>query len=241
VGQRKLEALGYWFNERAPNAYPRPQRLVGAWPARQRAQVLAHLRAGSMFERYRACSHCRFACGIRPSELGRRDLTDGVWVWPEGLAHYVEAHSVRLPARFVRHVAARGLPARREGLIVPSGAGGWRIDEASWLAWGRAQGASVELSGWEVPGEQDRRTIEAELAKVARVLPWKRRLPWKRPVITLARARTREVVLALPRGRLAIVQLGATPRLEIVDGWDDWPARRPPRNRSRRRPARSAG
>jgi hypothetical protein len=217
--QRKLEALGYWFDERAPSAYPRPQRLVGTWPARQRARIVAYLRAGSVFEVYRACSHCRFACGIRPSELGRRDLTDGAWVWPEGLAHYVEAHAVQLPARFVRHALAHRRPAPVE---LPDHEG--LIDEASWLAWGRAQGASLDLSGWERPGERDRRTIEAALRKVE--------LPWKRPgPIALARADTREVVLALPRGRLAIVQLGTRAGIEILDGWDAWPRRTPARAR----------
>jgi hypothetical protein len=33
--------------------------------------------------------------------MGSQDLTDGVWVWPEGLAHYVSAHSVRLPEMFL--------------------------------------------------------------------------------------------------------------------------------------------
>ena len=28
-------------------------------------------------------------------------LTDGEWVWPEDLAHYVEKYHVRLPAEFV--------------------------------------------------------------------------------------------------------------------------------------------
>jgi hypothetical protein len=213
--QRKLEALGYWFDDRAPSAYPRPQRLVGRWPARQRAQVVAYLRAGSVFEVYRACSYCRFHCGIRPSELGRRDLTDGAWVWPEGLAHYVEAHAVRLPPRFVRRALARKRPGTVE---LPDHEG--LIDEASWLAWGRAQGASLDLASWDRPGERDRRTIEAALAKAA--------LPWKRPgPILLARADTREVVLALPRGRLAIVGLATPARIELLAGWDAWPRSKP--------------
>lgn len=36
--------------------------------------------------------------------MGHRDLTDGVYVWPEGLAHYVKAHAVRLPDDFLAHV-----------------------------------------------------------------------------------------------------------------------------------------
>ena len=35
--------------------------------------------------------------------MGSRDLTDGIWVWPEGLAHYVDIHSVGLPEEFTKH------------------------------------------------------------------------------------------------------------------------------------------
>lgn len=34
--------------------------------------------------------------------MGCCTLTDGVYVWPEGFAHYVESHHVRPPAAFVR-------------------------------------------------------------------------------------------------------------------------------------------
>ncbi|WP_240644078.1 hypothetical protein [Antribacter gilvus] len=54
----------------------------------------------------RACmgySDCRF-CGQRNGTL---ELTDGSFVWPEGLRHYLVEHGVRLPARFVEHVRSR--------------------------------------------------------------------------------------------------------------------------------------
>ena len=33
--------------------------------------------------------------------MGCHDFTDGEWIWPEGLAHYVEKHDVRLPDAFI--------------------------------------------------------------------------------------------------------------------------------------------
>lgn len=189
----RLEAIGYWFNEAAPSAYPRPQALVGPWSAARRAAVVAYLRAGAVFEAYRACSFCRFRCGATARAMGSRDLSDCVWVWPEGLAHYVEVHSVRLPERFVRHALAARLPRatrwpEREGLI----------DDTRWLAWGRARGASLELAGWEVPGAALRRKIGDAL---------------------LYRAATRELVVRRPGGRLAII--GRTTR--VLAGWHEWP------------------
>jgi hypothetical protein len=45
-------------------------------------------------------SECRL-CGARNGSL---ELTDGVYVWPDGLSHYVRQHSVRLPTAFTDHV-----------------------------------------------------------------------------------------------------------------------------------------
>jgi hypothetical protein len=218
--RRRLEAIGYWFNDQAPSAYPRPQRLVGRWREDRRAAVIAYLRAGATFETYRATSLCRFGCGISSRALGARDLSDGVWVWPEGLAHYVEVHAVQLPTRFVRHAIAHGLPpqqlvwGRREGLI----------DERRWLAWGRRRGAVLALTGWRIPDAALRATLEARVANQAR-RPSRRLLqqPASGGAIVLYRARTDDVVLGLPTGELAIVRLDASGARRILVGWDAWP------------------
>lgn len=47
-------------------------------------------------------SRCRFC----DAPVGALEFSDGVFLWPEGLAHYVEEHDVRLPERFVRHLRA---------------------------------------------------------------------------------------------------------------------------------------
>jgi len=138
---QRLEAIGYWGYPLVASRYPDPQRLVGRWAPARRAAVVAYLQRGALFERYGGYSFCRFACGATSRAMGCRDRFDGAWIWPEGLAHYVEVHGVRLPERFIRHALRRGdapmptRPPRREGLI----------DEASWLAWG--QRASRPASG----------------------------------------------------------------------------------------------
>ncbi|MFI5707785.1 hypothetical protein [Kribbella sp. NPDC051620] len=35
---------------------------------------------------------------------GSLELSDGVYVWPEGLKHYVSDHGLRPPRSFVEHV-----------------------------------------------------------------------------------------------------------------------------------------
>lgn len=46
-------------------------------------------------------------CDICGSEIGNSSAwkSDGAWVWPEGLEHYVSSHAVRVPDSFYRHMA----------------------------------------------------------------------------------------------------------------------------------------
>jgi hypothetical protein len=70
---------------------------------------LDYLRGGEVDAMYKGISYCRFrknGC-TPPTNMGSCDLTDGVWIWPEGLAHYVEAHEVWLPDSFVEHALSQ--------------------------------------------------------------------------------------------------------------------------------------
>jgi hypothetical protein len=203
----RLEVLGWWFNERAPNAYPRPQLLVSRWDPEERAAVSGYLRAGRTLVAYREDSFCRFACGER--DMGRRDLTDGVFVWPDGLVHYVDRHEVRLPERFLAHVLSRG--AKIAPFVMPEPAFG-RFDTGPWLAWARARRACLDLDGWEIPTRDAARRIGAELAGV------------RFEAIALCRGDTRQVVLVLADGSLEVHQLrpGGHAR-QVLAGWHLWP------------------
>ncbi len=64
---------------------------------------------------------CLLACGgvmpdvLTPSDHVRTSpdyLTDGVWLWPSELAHYVASHHVAVPGDFVADM-------RRNGWVVP--------------------------------------------------------------------------------------------------------------------------
>ena len=46
-------------------------------------------------------------CRLCGRSNGDATLADDAYQWPEGLAHYVEAHAVRLPVEFVAHVRRR--------------------------------------------------------------------------------------------------------------------------------------
>lgn len=97
-----LEKVGYWRSSRETHLPKASEFLDPEWDAGVRAAVLAHIKQGEVNNRWRGSSKCRI-CGVRN---GSRCLTDGVYVWPEGLAHYVESHSLRPPHAFVNHVMA---------------------------------------------------------------------------------------------------------------------------------------
>ncbi len=104
------EPVGYWHACEG-DGLPHPQQLVQPrWEWRRRRRIIRYLEGGAERLQYRGWSHCRFGCW-RPN--GTRDITDGTWVWPEGLAHYVRVHGIMLPDEFVRHMAAHGFTVPR--------------------------------------------------------------------------------------------------------------------------------
>jgi hypothetical protein len=75
---------------------PHPESMVDpAWHPQDRPRIVGYLRSGWTFASYEGFSYCRLGCAGDDGQ-GCRDLTDGHWVWPEGLAHYVERHHVCL-------------------------------------------------------------------------------------------------------------------------------------------------
>jgi hypothetical protein len=126
---------------------PDPACLVWAgWNPAELPGILAYLRAGQEWIRFNGWSYCRFGCGIAPSALGDRDLTDGVWVWPEGLAHYVGMHAVRLPDEFIDHMRSQGWRAPTEPItswVELAAVDRPQVNGTFWTAWSRRMGVSV--------------------------------------------------------------------------------------------------
>ena len=100
--QNDLIAIGFWFSKWEPH-FPHPQTLVGEAGEKEKQMVANYLDAGLTFISYLGFSGCRFDCGAPESEMGTSDYTDGVWVWPEGLSHYIRNHDIILPIEFIEH------------------------------------------------------------------------------------------------------------------------------------------
>lgn len=96
---KPLVLMGYWLGPYAPG-WPDPRNFVDpSWDVDERDQIVNYLGRGMAVRYYMGKSACRF-CG---QLVGSGEYSDGTFVWPEGLAHYVAEHDVRLPAAFVDH------------------------------------------------------------------------------------------------------------------------------------------
>jgi hypothetical protein len=98
-----ITLIGYWEGPSEPG-WPRVEDFVDHnWAQMERDMVASYLEDG--FVRWLQCgiSFCRF-CG---APNGSTERSDGVFVWPDGLAHYIREHGVRLPVTVIRHIVDR--------------------------------------------------------------------------------------------------------------------------------------
>jgi hypothetical protein len=96
--------LGYWRNESHPE-WPDPAEFVDEdWDDEERHMTSMYLASGTIARTFMGYSPCRL-CGDRRN--GDLEYTDGLFIWPQGLVHYVDNHAVRLPQSFVTHAVSR--------------------------------------------------------------------------------------------------------------------------------------
>ncbi len=149
--------IGYWspperglqsVAEMDPG-YPDPRQLIGGWDRTEQDAVIAYLRGTGVHYgmKWMGYSCCRICGGFN----GTADNSDGEWVWPSGLIHYVRDHDVRLPTEFVE----TALSATREGrkpkvLPFKERDGSWRhallphgYDNRFWLRWAQQNTPSL--------------------------------------------------------------------------------------------------
>jgi hypothetical protein len=136
VEKTKLKGVGYWKNDEC-RRYPQPEWLVQpGWHTQELAKIITYLRSERIYMSYLGYSYCRFSdCRDECRECnGDCDLTDGVWVWPEGLAHYIEKHSVILPEEFVSTMRSNDWRISQQ-IDMSKVKTGW--DTTFWIKWAR--------------------------------------------------------------------------------------------------------
>ncbi len=95
--------LGYWSTY-DNKALPNPETFIGEdWDQAERSACIEHIKSGRMTAEYAGFSGCRICKEL----LGTKDLTDGLFVFPEKFEHYIEAHDLKPPKVFVDYVMNR--------------------------------------------------------------------------------------------------------------------------------------
>ena len=101
-----LRPVGFWTSRRG-DGLPDPRQLMSTtWEKQRRLHIASYLATAPILDDLEP--HDCLVCGAR---AGGRERTDGVWRFPEGLAHYVTAHGVKLPGELIEHMAKNNFAA----------------------------------------------------------------------------------------------------------------------------------
>ena len=95
-----LIKLGFWFSVNEPKL---PQPFIDKETyisLVDKEKVIKYLEAGRDVNFQKGWSACRI-CGCGN---GSHEKTDGKYIWPSGLSHYIKEHDVKLPDEFYTHL-----------------------------------------------------------------------------------------------------------------------------------------
>jgi hypothetical protein len=97
-----LIPVGFWSKGVHDTTSEFPFPMASTLPTQAPLAILTrYLTVGALLESY---EHGFSSCRLCGKANGCATLTDGTYVWPEGLFHYIAAHGVQLPVPFVSHM-----------------------------------------------------------------------------------------------------------------------------------------
>ncbi len=105
-----LKKVGFWWSENEPTL-PKVESFIDQdWNPQEREIVQRYLDIrGQPINQCRGTSKCRI-CGV---SNGSKDMSDGHYIWPSGLIHYLMMHQVKPADDFIAHVLGMVQPALR--------------------------------------------------------------------------------------------------------------------------------
>ncbi|AZZ90649.1 hypothetical protein EUZ85_07930 [Hahella sp. KA22] len=99
-----MKVLGFWSNSYENGVTP--SFLCGDIGS-DKEKIVSYLKSGARCNAWLGYARCRFECeDSETSVLGCSEMTDGKWIWPEGLYHYVEKHDLLLPSIFIDYLVS---------------------------------------------------------------------------------------------------------------------------------------
>lgn len=109
AGKKNVRWYGFW-KEQGPSYANFPSILESVsqdWPERQNNSLLHYLVTSPLLSvTFRgACLFCGELCYLlKDEQLSTALRTDGVWVWPDEIVHYIEHHGVMIPSDMFSHI-----------------------------------------------------------------------------------------------------------------------------------------
>lgn len=98
--------FGYWrVNDKETHLPLLADFVDPTWQPEDKMSLIAYLKGAPLAL---VTSGHFLKCSLCSRELQRgAHRSDGTWLWPDSLAHYVEEHGVRLPLNFERQIRDR--------------------------------------------------------------------------------------------------------------------------------------
>jgi hypothetical protein len=110
--------MGYWLTSKVndPRKFlPWPADFIdNTWDVTEREAVAIYLDKAPDIKFWKGWSVCRL-CGKNIN--GSTDKSDGIYVWPAGLSHYVREHNVKPPKEFINHAFGKEIQAIKQKAI----------------------------------------------------------------------------------------------------------------------------
>jgi hypothetical protein len=136
-----FKRIGYWTDDtfefdRLITIHPK-YLVDHNWEVARRSKIVCYLKSGVCALEELGCSYCRFEDGPPDREMGCVELSDGVYIWPEGLAIYIERYHIRLPDEFIRHMAENNftIPKDLDAKAIKRRCQDEPSDFESWKTW----------------------------------------------------------------------------------------------------------
>lgn len=116
--------FGFWQVDAGNDAHLPPLEawIAPAWQPEDREGLLSYIENASLVV---ASSDLKSPCLICGAPQNSSDFrSDGDWLWPTDLAHYVSQHQIRIPDSMIQHI-------RQKAYIPPSHVNA-AIDKLPW-------------------------------------------------------------------------------------------------------------
>lgn len=126
---KKLIAIGYWNSKfYGEERFIYPQELATDTISNDMVKLSKYISEGMPAIAWAGCAGCR----ICDETLGTCCLTDGVYIWPQKLEHYILKHKIILPEEFINHAKNNKWKVKKTHF---KGLYDGRIEEIFWISW----------------------------------------------------------------------------------------------------------